>query len=252
MGAQRQSPSQGVAAKQSCRPAAHIEAVASTFRPHSSDLKTADAGEDTQLVGAHDYPGHMWIWTVIATITGLGGLALGLRNYRHMRHAPVRDKQAKVRSNLKQTLQLVDYHQLEKTINQLETRMPSPQIDDELRGLREYLLLHKDEFIAPTPDHLLALVETVDTTLADHDAARHLPIDDAILTPDGDAASRQRLQEDFALLRRQVRCIVDGINEIDKNAFSVRRQKDLFKMLQTSAPRRELAASRTPREILHQ
>ncbi len=174
----------------------------------------------------------MWILTVIATLTGVAGLALSLRNYRHMRHAPVRDNQAKIRSNLRQTLRLTDYHLLEKTINQLESRLPSDHIRGELIGLREYLVLHKDEFIAPTPKQIDTLVGTVDATLADYDAATRSPTDDSVFTPDGDKASRQRLIEDFALLRKQVRCIVNGINEIDKNAFSVRRQTALFKELE--------------------
>ncbi|MCV7343792.1 hypothetical protein [Mycolicibacterium rhodesiae] len=186
----------------------------------------------------------MWILTVIATLTGVAGLTLSLRNYRHMKHAPVRDNQMKIRGNLRQTLLLTDYHHLEKALNQLESRLPSDRIKDELSSLREYLILRKDEFIAPTHEQISALVATIDTAISHYEAATGVPTDDSIFAPDGDKPARQQLKADLSLLRTQVRCIISGINEIDKNAFGIRRQIALFKELENVECRPESDSTR--------
>jgi hypothetical protein len=148
------------------------------------------------------------------------------------RREPVRDSQSKIRKALKDTLHSLDFYRLDKAISTLGNTIPSSRYKEELLGIKQYLEMSMNEFIAPTPKQLKAFVGTIDKTLADWDKATGTPQTDAILRADGDKPSRELLQRDFELLRRDIRCIVDGINKINKSALVVGGQKRVFKELE--------------------
>ena len=167
----------------------------------------------------------------IAAILGVLGFLLSLYNLWYSKRAPVRESQSAKRLILKAKLHSLDFYRLNHVLDVLSNTIPSHRIKDELQEIRQYVLMSKDEFIAPTPDQLAAFISVIDQTLNDWDAATGTPQTDAVLRVDGDKDSREVLKRDFEKLRGRIRCIVTGINRIEQKPTCERKQKRPFQEL---------------------
>lgn len=173
----------------------------------------------------------MWDFSVVATILSLIAIVFTWRNYVWTRYGGVRENQARIRGDLKDLLHPFDYWRIEKTLNQLQSRDPSSSIEEDLRKLGEYISFHKDEFVAPTPNQLQSLADSIDTTRRMYDATRAVPTDDRVFDADYQRSQRRELAKQFERLRVEVRCVVSGLNTIQKEVLSTRRQINLFAQL---------------------
>jgi hypothetical protein len=168
-------------------------------------------------------------YTPITATIGVLAFVLSLYNLWYSHREPVRKNQSATRLKLKETLHSLDFYRLDGVLGTLNNAVPSQRIKDELQSIKQYILMSKDEFIAPTPAQLAAFVGMIDQTLNDWDAATGTPQTDAVFRADGDKESREVLKRDFEQLRQRIRCIVNGINRIEKSALSERQQKWQFK-----------------------
>jgi hypothetical protein len=178
----------------------------------------------------------MWIFTVIATVSGLGGLALGIRNYWLLRYKPVHERQTQLQTNLKKTLRLVNQHHFRVAVQQLEaSQMPSQSGKEQLESLVEMLRPHVNDYIAPTPDQIAAYIATVQAAANEWNNVLQPPGADRIFV-DGDADGRARLLARLKQVYDDTNCIVDGITTIEKKPLSARRQQKLFNALEARRP----------------
>lgn len=168
---------------------------------------------------------------MVATTLSVIAIAFTARNYWWTRYAAVRENQAKLRADLKDRLHPFDFWRLEKTLNQLHSRSPSTSIEEDLRKLGEYISFHKDEFVAPTPDQLQILADTIETTRRMYDATRQPPTSDRVLDAAYEANEREELTKQFKRLRAEVRVVLLGLTQIQKKVLSTRQQIRLFKEL---------------------
>jgi hypothetical protein len=173
----------------------------------------------------------MLTFSVIGLVISVVSIVITVRNYWWTRYASVRENQARLRFELKERLHPFDYWRIEKTLNQLRDRNPSTSIEEDLRNLRDHISFHKDEFVAPTPNQLQSLADTIETTRRAYDATRQPPTDDRIFDAEHEANQRKELIKQFERLRGEVRCVVAGLNEIQKKVLSTRKQIGLFKAL---------------------
>jgi hypothetical protein len=173
----------------------------------------------------------MLIFSVTGLVISVISIVITVRNYWWTRYASVRENQARLRFELRERLHPFDHWRIEKTLNQLRERSPSTSIEEDLRDLRDYISFHKDEFVAPTPDQLQTLADTIETTRRTYDATRQPPADDRTFDAEFDANQRKELTKQFERLRGQVRCVVAGLNGIQKKVLSTRKQIGLFKAL---------------------
>ncbi len=176
----------------------------------------------------------MWVFTVIATISGLAGLGLGLRNYWLLRYKPVHERQMQLQAGLKKTLRPMDEHHLEKSLNQLPTRMPSPSGKEQLENLIEFLRPHVNDYIAPTPEQMHVFLADLRAAVNEWDSILQPPGTDQIFV-DGDPEGRARLADRLERVRSDTRCIVDGITQIEKKPLGTRKQQRLFSALDAPA-----------------
>lgn len=167
----------------------------------------------------------------IAIAISLCSLTLGIANYQHARYAQVRESQTPLRNELRNNLHKFDYWRIEKILNQLDSRIPSSDVPDELYKLAESINLSKGSFVAPTPQQLQTLVETFKSTREAFLKTQEPPTNDEVFREDYQAAQRAKLSEHFVELRRQIRCIVDGLDAIQTHAMTRRKQIRQFKEL---------------------
>ncbi|MDQ1716499.1 MAG: hypothetical protein QOE89_452 [Pseudonocardiales bacterium] len=158
----------------------------------------------------------MLTFSVIGLVISVVSIVITVRNYWWTRYASVRENQARLRFELKERLHPFDYWRIEKTLNQLRDRNPSTSIEEDLRNLRDHISFHKDEFVAPTPNQLQSLADTIETTRRAYDATRQPPTDDRIFDAEHEANQRKELIKQFERLRGEMRCVVAGLNEIQK------------------------------------
>jgi hypothetical protein len=78
---------------------------------------------------------------------------------------------------------------------------------------------------------LQTLADTIETTRRAYDATRQPPADDRIFDAEYEANQRKELTKQFERLRGEVRCVVAGLNEIQKKGLSTRKQIGLFRAL---------------------
>jgi hypothetical protein len=173
----------------------------------------------------------MWEFSGVATTLSVIAIVFTWRNYVWTRYASVRENQARIRADLKDLLHPFDYWRIEKTLNQLQSRHPSISIQEDLRKLGDYVSFHKDEFVAPTPNQLQTLADSIETTRRMYDATRAVPTDDRVFDGDYQHNQRRELAKQFERLRAEVRCVVSGLNRIQREVLSTRRQIKLFARL---------------------
>lgn len=173
----------------------------------------------------------MSIFTVIATVSGLGGLALGIRNYWLLRYRPVHERQTQLQTNVKKALRLVNQHHFRVAVQQLEAnQMPSQSGKEQLENLAEMLRPHVNDYIAPTPEQIAAYIATVQAAVDEWNNVLQPPGSDRIFV-DGDADGRARLLARVKRVYDDTNCIVDGITTIEKKPLGTRKQQKLFKAL---------------------
>jgi hypothetical protein len=172
----------------------------------------------------------------VSLVIGGSGLALSFRNYKWTQHAHVRDNQGKLRIGLYKTLKLMDFHHIEKALNQLGQRMPSNATRDEWWSLNQLILQDKDRYVAPSPQQLETLASSLKRAYDLYDELVH-PADQPGLTlGDVPGEGRGQLADQLRLIRRQIQSVLDGINTIDQNALSVKKQRALFSDLDGANP----------------
>jgi hypothetical protein len=76
---------------------------------------------------------------------------------------------------------------------------------------------------------LQSLADTIETTRRAYDATRQPSADDRIFDSECEANQRKELTKQFERLRGEVRCVVAGLNEIQKTVLSTHKQIGLFK-----------------------
>lgn len=167
----------------------------------------------------------------VAIGISLLSLALGFANYQHARFAQVRESQTPLRNELRNSLHQFDHWRIEKILNQLRDRIPSQDVPGELHELAESIALRKGSFVAPTPQQLQTLVETFESTRQAVLKTQEPPTNDDVFREDYQAAQRTNLTEHFVELRRQIRCVVDGLDAIQTHALTRRKQIRQFKEL---------------------
>lgn len=172
----------------------------------------------------------MWVFTVVATISGLTGLGLSLRNYWLLRYKPIHERQTQLQTGLKKALRLVDEHHLEKALNQVRSQMPSQSGKEQLENLIEFLRPHVNDYIAPTPEQIRAFLVDIRAAVDEWDNILQPPGSDQIFV-DGDREGRERLAARLEKVRSDTRCIVDGITQIEKKPLGTRKQQRLFSAL---------------------
>ena len=166
-----------------------------------------------------------------AILISLGSLVLGIVNYQYTRYAYVRDLQTPLRNELRNNLHRFDYWRIEKILNQLQDRIPAADVGDELRKLSESLALTKGSFVAPTPRQLQTLVDTFESARAAFDETRIPPTSDEVFDGGYQANQRENLTNHFTALRRDIRCVVSGLDAIQSKPMTRRKQIKQFKAL---------------------
>ncbi|WP_100458671.1 hypothetical protein [Mycobacteroides abscessus] len=166
-----------------------------------------------------------------AILISLCSLILSFTNYWHRRYAQVRESQTPLRNELRNNLHQFDYWRIEKILNQLQSRIPSTDIPGELRKLSESIALNKGSFVAPTPQQLQTLVDTFESTRAAFEETGEPPASDEVFDDGYQAKQRAGLIEHFTTLRRQIRCIVNGLDAIQTRPMTRRKQISQFKAL---------------------
>jgi hypothetical protein len=175
----------------------------------------------------------MWVFTVIATISGLAGFGLSLRNYWLLRYKPIHERQAKLQEGLKKMLTIVNEHHFSKAVNQLRSnQMPSQQGKEQLENLIEFLRPHVNDYIAPTPPQVAAYLATVRAAVEEWDYVLTPPGSDRIFV-DGDADGRARLLARLEKVQDDTQTVIDGITTIQKKPLGTRKQQRLFSALET-------------------
>ncbi len=173
----------------------------------------------------------MNIASSVAILISLGSLYVSYRAYQHAKYAPVREGQTPLRNELRNELHKFDYYRIEKVLNQLQERIPSADIDGELRNLGESIALRKGGFVAPTPLQLQNLINTIEATRTACYEARQPPKTDAVFEHGYQATQRKMLTEQFTALRHQIRCVVEGLDAIQAKPMSPAKQIKQFKAL---------------------
>ena len=167
----------------------------------------------------------------MAILISLASLVLGIVNYQYTRYAQVREFQTPLRNKLRNNLHRLDHWRIEKILNQLQDRIPSANIEGELHTLSESIALTKGSFVAPTPQQLQTLVDTFESTRAAFNETRTPPTSDEVFGAAYQAKQRAKLIEHFTALRREIRCVVDGLGAIQTKAMTRRKQIKQFKAL---------------------
>ena len=173
----------------------------------------------------------MNIASSVAILISLGSLYVSYRAYQHAKYAPVREGQTPLRNELRNELHKFDYYRIGKLLNQLQERIPSADAEGELRKLGESIALRKGSFVAPTPQQLQTLIDTIESTRAAYDETRQPPKTDAAFGDGYQATQRKMLTERFTALRRQIRCVVGGLDAIQTKPMSPPKQIKQFKEL---------------------
>lgn len=173
--------------------------------------------------------------TYAAILISLASLFLGIVNYQYTRYAQVRDLQTPLRNELRNNLHRFDYWRIEKILNQLQDRIPSADVEAELRKLSESIALTKGSFVAPTPQQLQTLVDTFESTCAAFNETRTPPTSDEVFDGGYQAKQRANLIEHFTVLRREIRCVVDGLDAIQTKPMTRRKQIKQFRALDRKA-----------------
>lgn len=165
----------------------------------------------------------MWVYTLIATV--LGGLGTGLSIYSiwYTRQAPVRERQDKLRSTLKKTLQLMDEAQFfGMSMRVMNGEMPTELHFEQVTSFYKILCRDKDDYIAPAPEDMQRLIDKVDA------------VGKALLFLREDP-SRDNGLLDLNLLvtsmRNEMAFLVDGLTELEKKPYTTGKQKRQFKQL---------------------
>lgn len=135
-----------------------------------------------------------------------------------------------LQAGLKKALRLMDEHHLEKSLNQVRSRMPSQSGKEQLENLIELLRPHVNDYIAPTPAQIRAFLADIRAAVDEWDDILQPPGSDQIFV-DGDRDRRERLAARLEQVRSDTRCIVDGITQIEKKPFGTRKQQRLFSAL---------------------
>ncbi|OBJ65817.1 hypothetical protein A5627_05730 [Mycobacterium colombiense] len=110
--------------------------------------------------------------------------------------------------------------------------MPSDSGREGLHDLRNYIRSERSAFLAPSPEQLEALVDSIDAALEKWEDVRHPPTDDSIFLADVQAANRAEVSERLAKVQRKISCTIDGIRLLDKKVLYVRQQVKLFRGLE--------------------
>lgn len=172
----------------------------------------------------------MWVFTAIATISGLAGLGLSLRNYWLLRYKPVHERQAQLQAGLKKALRVMDEHHLRKALDQVRSQMPSQSGKEQLENLIEFLRPHVNDYIAPTPEQISAFLIDVRAAVDEWENILQPPGSDQIFV-DGDREGRERLAARLETVRDDIRCLIDGITQIEKKPLGTSKQQRLFNAL---------------------
>ncbi len=114
----------------------------------------------------------MNIASSVAILISLGSVYVSYRAYQHAKYAPVREGQTPLRNKLRNELHEFDHYRIEKVLSQLQERIPSADIEGELRKLGESIALRKGSFVAPTPQQLQTLIDTIESTRAAYGETR--------------------------------------------------------------------------------
>lgn len=166
-----------------------------------------------------------------AILISLASLVLGIANYQYTHYAYVRDLQTPLRNELRNNLHRFDYWRIEKILHQLQDRIPSADVGDELRTLSESIALTKGSFVAPTPRQLQTLVDTFESARAAFDQTRTTPTSDVVFDASYQATQRANLANHFTALRREIQCVVGGLDAIQTRPMTRRKQIKQFKAL---------------------
>lgn len=166
---------------------------------------------------------------VVTVVGGAAGIYFPWRRHVISKRAPVHADQAERHKALKETLHSFDTHRLEPALKQLETGPAPTSIEADLREVRDYVLYHDDDFIAPTRDQMRQFASTIEAARRAYDETR-IPKSDLIFDEDYQREERERVARHLLLVREQARVVVSGINAITKNPFmSERKQVKLFR-----------------------
>ena len=94
--------------------------------------------------------------------------------------------------------------------------MPNDSTLDCLRDLRSYLRNEGSAYLAPSPQQLESLIDSIDAALEKWEKVRHPPTDDSIFLADVQADMRAEVSELLQKVQRQISCILNGVREIDQ------------------------------------
>lgn len=160
----------------------------------------------------------------------LNGFRVGLDLWKasRARWEPIRAAQWVKQQNLRDRLHNVEHHVTTAREELISRPLPDEQVRAVLLDLQRFLLRHKDEFIAPTPEQLERLASTVKDALLTWEESEQTPLDDSILTEEGELRERGWLSDDLLAVSQQVRFMIDHINLVERKPMGLRKQARLF------------------------
>lgn len=175
----------------------------------------------------------MSIIATIASVVAIIGTPIAatfaVRNFHYNQNAPVRQRQEKLRTELKQRVTV--QNRLVHAIKNLDKHLPSSLVNDDLAELRSYINGVKHQFIAPTPDQLAQVVKTLDGALEALDVAQHEPKNDTAFVPHVQEIKGKVLRPSLEKALEQINVLLNGLSVIEMKTLSVRKQKELFREL---------------------
>lgn len=175
----------------------------------------------------------MSIIATIASAVAIVGTPIGVtfafRSYQYNKSAPVRQRQEKLRDDLK--LRLTQQNRLTQAIKNLDKDLPSSLVNEDLSDLRMCLKMMKDQFNAPTPEQLGVFVQSLDEALQAMAVAQHVPLNDEAFNPNVQEIKGNVLRPALVKVEDQLKVLLTGLTEIEKKPMSVRKQKKLFREL---------------------
>ena len=90
---------------------------------------------------------------------------------------------------------------------------------------------HRGELVAPTPQQIDPVIKSIDAALVIWDQVTSVPENDDAFLVDVEKAERERLRDAFQVVLDQINCILNGLNQIELNVLSERKQVKLFNEL---------------------
>jgi hypothetical protein len=170
----------------------------------------------------------MDVLPIIAVLIALVGATFAARNFYAGRSAPVRQRQEKLRGELKGRVRT--QNRLAQAVTHLDRELPSSLVNADLEELRTYLKGTKHQFRAPSPAQLEAVIKSIDEALEALQVAQQAR-NDMAFNEDVQEIKRNVLRPVLDKALANINTLLNGLSVIEQKPTSVRKQIKQFKEL---------------------